>query len=76
MKVIILGAGGRGNVYSKLCTEFGVEVVGLADPDSSRLQKVAKEYTCTLNGQRFWRSLNLPTRLSTRRLTFCITNPL
>lgn len=44
MKVIILGAGGRGNVYSKLCTEFGVEVVGLADPDSSRLQKVAKEY--------------------------------
>lgn len=44
MKVIILGAGGRGNVYCKLCTEFGVEVVGLADPDSSRLQKVGNEY--------------------------------
>jgi len=43
MKVIILGAGGRGHVYSKLCTGFGVEVVGLADPDGSRLQKVAKE---------------------------------
>lgn len=45
MKVIVLGAGGRGSVYSKLCTDIGVEIVGLADPDRSRLEKVATQYS-------------------------------
>ena len=41
MKVIILGAGGRGNVYAKYFSENGVEIAGLADPNTERLHKVA-----------------------------------
>lgn len=44
MKVIILGAGGRGNVYAQYFSENGVEIVALADPDTKRRQKVANSY--------------------------------
>lgn len=44
MKVIILGAGGRGNVYARYCYENGVEIAGLADPNTSRLEKLAQAY--------------------------------
>lgn len=45
MKVIILGAGGRGNVYARFFSESGVEIVGLADPDEKRLHQVAERYS-------------------------------
>ena len=68
MKVIILGAGGRGNVYAKYFSENGVEIAGLADPNTERLHKVAtamgfRKQACTIAGKKCWRSPNLRMRL-------------
>lgn len=44
MKVIILGAGGRGNTYARFCFHNNIEIAGLADPDVGKLKKLSKEY--------------------------------
>lgn len=43
---IVLGAGSRGNVYAKYSKMFPeqLEIVGVAEPDSKRREKFAKEY--------------------------------
>ena len=44
MKTIILGAGGRGRVYARLCKQYGVEVIAVADPDVKKLRKLGKDF--------------------------------
>ncbi len=44
MKVIVLGAGGRGRVYARLCKQYGVEVIAVADPDVKKLKKLGKDF--------------------------------
>ncbi|MDU6263444.1 MAG: Gfo/Idh/MocA family oxidoreductase [Anaerocolumna aminovalerica] len=44
MKVIILGAGGRGRNYTRFCRQYGAEIVGIADPDTKKLEKLAMDF--------------------------------
>lgn len=44
MKIIILGAGGRGNVYARYGTQYGVEIAAVADANPEKLKKFAKVY--------------------------------
>ncbi|WP_313134589.1 Gfo/Idh/MocA family protein [Anaerocolumna sp.] len=44
MKVIILGAGGRGRNYTRFCRQYGAEIVGIADPDTKKLEKLALDF--------------------------------
>ncbi|NMA82523.1 MAG: Gfo/Idh/MocA family oxidoreductase [Epulopiscium sp.] len=44
MKVIILGAGGRGRNYTRYCKQYGVDVVAIADPDTKKLEKLANDF--------------------------------
>lgn len=44
MKVIILGAGGRGRNYTRYCKQYGVDIVAVADPNTKKLQKLGKDF--------------------------------
>lgn len=44
MKLIILGAGGRGNVYAGYAIQEGAEIAAVADADRARLNKFAREH--------------------------------
>ena len=42
MKLIVLGAGSRGDVYARYATESGVEIAGVAEPNEERRQVFCK----------------------------------
>ena len=44
MKVIILGAGGRGRNYTRFCLQYGADIVAIADPDRKKLNKLALDF--------------------------------
>lgn len=44
MRAIILGAGGRGRVYTRLCKQYGVDLIAVADPDVKKLKKLGKDF--------------------------------
>lgn len=44
MKLIVLGAGSRGDVYARYATESGVEIAGVAEPNEERRQVFCEKY--------------------------------
>ncbi len=44
MKVIILGAGGRGRNYTRFCKQYNADIVAIADPDAKKLNKLARDF--------------------------------
>lgn len=44
MKIIILGAGGRGDVYARFGTMEGIEIAAVADINPNRLKKFSKAH--------------------------------
>lgn len=44
MKVIILGAGGRGRNYTRFCKQYNADIVAVADPDIKKINKLAMDF--------------------------------
>ena len=44
MKLIVLGAGSRGDAYARYATESGVEIAGVAEPNEERRQVFCEKY--------------------------------
>ena len=44
MKVIVLGAGGRGRVYTRTCRQYDVDIVAVADPNEAKLKKLGVDF--------------------------------
>ena len=51
MKIIILGAGARGNFYAKYATKFGAQIVGVAEPNVAKRDLYCKKYNIPSEGQ-------------------------
>ena len=51
MKIIILGAGARGEIYAKYATEYGAQIVGVAEPDTTKRDLYCKKYNIPPEGQ-------------------------
>ncbi len=58
LKLILLGAGNRGDVYAALAARHGAEIVALAEPKAEALNRFAQRYALSANATfTDWRDL-------------------